>query len=76
MGRNTRGTYLALCMLALKPVVEQTAINYVDERMTFDVSRKGKIAVRFLDVPLFLEFGGRLTIVCAKRLKIVVSGLG
>lgn len=35
--------------------------------MPFDVRRKLKVAVRFTDVPLFLEFGGGFAIIYEDR---------
>ena len=59
-----KGPYLVERVLTLKGVVQQTAINDGDQCVTLYVTRKGKVSVRLLDVPFFLELGSRLSVVC------------
>lgn len=59
-----KGPYLVERVLTLKGVVQQTAVNDGDQRMTLYVACKGKVSVRLLDVPFLLELGGCLSVVC------------
>jgi hypothetical protein len=52
-------------MFALKPIIEQTAIDHIDECMALDVPGKVKVTMWCLDVPFLLELGGGLAIICA-----------
>lgn len=56
-------TYAFACLLTLDGVVEQAAVDDRDESVALDVGRKLQVAVRFADVPFFLELGGGFTII-------------
>lgn len=57
-------TYHLACMLALQRVVQEAAVQDRDQCMALDVARKGKVSVRLFDMPLLLEFGRRLSVIC------------
>ena len=65
MGQTRKSqTYLRLGPFALEAEVDEAAVEDVDQRMVLDVGREGELPVRFLDVPLLLELGRRLPIIC------------
>ena len=55
--------YLIFSVLALKGAVDQATVDGRNQRVGFNMGRKVKISVRFPDTPLFLEFGGRFSVV-------------
>lgn len=58
-----RGPYAFACLLALEGIVKQAAVDDGDESVALDVGRELEVAVRFADVPFFLELGGGFTII-------------
>lgn len=55
--------YAFTCLFALKGIVEEAAIDDRNQGVSFDVGRKLKVAVRFTNMPFFLELGGSFTII-------------
>lgn len=56
-------TYAFAGLFALKRIVEEAAIDDGYQCVAFDVGRKLQVAMRFADVPFFLELGGGFTII-------------
>jgi hypothetical protein len=54
-------------LFALERIVKKATIDHRDQSVALDVRRKLKIAVRFADVPLLLELGGGLAVICDKK---------
>lgn len=60
-----RAAYLIACMLALESAVNEPAINEGYQGVALDVTGEREFAMRLLDMPFLLEFGGGFTVVCS-----------
>lgn len=68
-------TNLSASAVTFQRLVDQAAIDDGDESVTLDVRRPREMAMRFFDVPFFLEFCGCFAVICDRSVSWPLLGI-